>query len=392
MTVLLLTLCFGLLAAGLPSHSQPQDVHSKQQIWPTIGLANVTKVEMTGLKGRSIMGPFMGVDFPDPSIISANGVWYAYATTSNGKKIPVATSQDTFVSQGQDQFTWTLTGNDALPDAGAWADNSLGIWAPDVQINDAGQFVMCTLCSDLEGADYTAWKTGGTHCIGVATSTTATGPFIPNSTPLICNDAGGGAIDASGYDDGTNRWILWKVDGSALGGATTLSTLQPMLYAGLGLQTGGVAREKYSTPIMIQQVARDAVTLVGSAYQILDNVGYNNNGIVEAPALYKLPAGGYVLFYSAHCYSSDNYDIEAAFSSTVCTSTVINGAYTNRIIVMNTANDYGIYGPGGLDLDPNGKSVVFHGRLNANDGHGIRELFAGDISISGSGSGGSVTY
>ena len=54
-------------------------------------------------------------------------------------------------------------------------------------------------------------------------STTATGPYTPHSTPLICDDAGGGTIDASGYDDGTNRWILWKVDGSALGGLTTVS-------------------------------------------------------------------------------------------------------------------------------------------------------------------------
>ena len=53
------------------------------------------------------------------------------------------------------------------------------------------------------------------------TSATALGPFTPQAQPLICNDAGGGVIDASGYDDGVNRWILWKVDGNSLGGATT---------------------------------------------------------------------------------------------------------------------------------------------------------------------------
>ena len=138
----------------------------------------------------------------------------------------------------------------------------------------------------------------------------------------------------------------------------------------------------YPTPIMIQQMQRDAITLVGSPSKILDHVGANNDGIVEAPALYKISDGNYVLFYSAHCFDDDNYDIEAAFSST------INGAYTDRVIVMNTANPYEIYGPGGLDIDPNGVTVVFHGRLNPNDPGGARELFSGDISITR----GSVTY
>ncbi|KAI1287852.1 glycoside hydrolase family 43 protein [Xylaria venustula] len=332
---------------------------------PRIELTNVTKINMKNAKSsakasaRSIFGPFMGVNFPDPTVISANGLWYAFATTSNGLNVPFATSEDVFPEQGSDTFTWTLGTTDALPSGGAWADTSKGIWAPDIQINDAGTFVMY----------YTAWQNGGTHCIGVATSATATGPYTPQSTPLICDDAGGGTIDASGYDDGTNRWILWKVDGSALGGLTTC----------VNTPTGSIY---YPTPIMIQQMNRDALTLVGSASQILDNLGANNDGIVEAPSLYKISDGNYVLFYSAHCYDDDNYDIEAAFSST------INGAYTDRVIVMNTANPYGIYGPGGLDIDPNGHTVVFHGRLNANDATGARELFSGDISITR----GSVTY
>ena len=77
---------------------------------------------------RSIFGPFMGVNFPDPSIISANGLWYAFATTSNGKNVPFATSQDVFPGQGADTFTWTLGATDALPNGGAWADTAKGIW------------------------------------------------------------------------------------------------------------------------------------------------------------------------------------------------------------------------------------------------------------------------
>ncbi len=213
MKALLVTLGAGLVA-GFPNLSgKPQS-----RVVPKIELTNVTKVNINSAKSakasaRSIFGPFMGVNFPDPSIISANGLWYAFATTSNGKNIPFATSRDDFLGQGSDTFTWTLGTTDALPNAGAWAAAEKGIWAPDIQLNDDGTFVMY----------YTAWKNGGTHCIGVATSASVTGPYTPQSTPLICDDAGGGAIDAAGYDDGQNRWIMWKVDGSALGGLTTVS-------------------------------------------------------------------------------------------------------------------------------------------------------------------------
>ena len=211
---------------------------------------------------------------------------------------------------------------------------------------------------------YTGKQKGGSHCIGVATSNTALGPFQPRDQPLICNAAGGGVIDASGYDDGKDRWIVWKVDGNSLGGATTCQGGQP----------SGAYKP---TPIMIQRMARDATTLLGSPKTILDNWGASNNGVVEAPALYKIGDGNYVLFYSAHCYSSDDYDIEYAFSST------IDGQYTNRGILLRSADNRGVFGPGGLDLDPNGRSVVFHGRKNANRVGDPRYLYSGTISFIG---------
>ncbi|KAI1300600.1 glycoside hydrolase family 43 protein [Xylaria venustula] len=328
------------LVAGLPASG-------KDEAFPVLGLANITRIGMSDLQSRAFSGPFLGVDFPDPSIIYGDGSWKAYATSSNGKKVPVATSPDT--------GSWTLTGNDALPNPGSWVDSGdQGIWAPDVQKNDAGTYVMY----------YTARRSGGTHCIGAATSATALGPFTPQAAPLVCDDAGGGIIDPSGYDDGTDRWLLWKVDGNSLGGATTCQ--------------GGTPSGSYiSTPIKIQRVARDALTLLDSPSQILDNEGASNNGVVEAPSLYKIADGNYILFYSAHCYSSDDYDIEYAFSST------INGAYTNRGILIRSVDNKGVFGPGGLDIDPNGKSVVFHGRVNANDGGGIRELYSASLTING---------
>ncbi|KAI1817936.1 glycoside hydrolase family 43 protein [Poronia punctata] len=313
--------------------------------FPTLGLANITSLGGLAVEGRSLSGVQLDVDFPDPSIIYGDGSWLAYATSSNGKSIPVATSAD--------RSSWTLTDNDALPNAGDWVEGG-GIWAPDVQKNDDGTYVMY----------YTAKKTGGSHCIGAATSSTAIGPYTPQSEPLICADDSGGVIDPAGYDDGTDRWIMWKVDGNSLGGATTC-------------QSGTPSGDYLSTPIMIQKMARDALTLQGSPAKILDNEGASNDGIVEAPSLYKIGDGNYVLFYSAHCYSSDDYDIEYAFSST------IDGSYTNRGILLRSVDGKGIWAPGGLDIDPNGQSVLFHGRKEAGTGDAARVMYSAELTISG---------
>ncbi|KAI0398469.1 glycoside hydrolase family 43 protein [Xylariaceae sp. FL0594] len=332
------------LALGLPADVSVK----KKSSFPVLGLANITRIGAASdihQGRRSLSGPRLDVDFPDPSIIYGDGSWKAYATSSNGKRIPVATSSD--------KSSWTLTDVDALPDPGSWVDTNDGIWAPDVQKNDAGVYVMY----------YTAHKKGGSHCIGAATSSKALGPFQPQSEPLICDDAGGGVIDASGYDDGVDRWIAWKVDGNSLGGATTCQG---------GTPSGSSYRP---TPIKVQRMARDALTLLGSSTTVLDNEGRSNDGVTEAPALYKIGAGNFVLFYSAHCYSSDDYDIEYAFAS------AITGPYTNRGILLRTVDNTGIFAPGGIDVDPDGKSVVFHGRTRANDGSGPRLLYSAELTI-----------
>lgn len=123
------------LVAGLPANAPAE-------AFPALGLANITMLEMTDLKGRSLKGPHLGVDFPDPSIIYGDGSWKAYGTSSNGKSIPVAVSGDL--------NSWSLTGNDALPNPGSWVDGGdRGIWAPDVNKNvsvwEAQYYMSCKI-------------------------------------------------------------------------------------------------------------------------------------------------------------------------------------------------------------------------------------------------------
>ena len=78
---------------------------------------------------RSVNGPVLSVDFPDPSVIQVGDTWYAFGTQSvydnTEIHIQVATSKDF--------STWTLSqGTDALPNLPGWASNDGNVWAPDV--------------------------------------------------------------------------------------------------------------------------------------------------------------------------------------------------------------------------------------------------------------------
>ena len=84
-----------------------------------------------------------------------------------------------------------------------------------------------------------------------------------------------------------------------------------------------------------------------------------------------------VLFYSAHCYSSDDYDIEYAWSNT------IDGSYGDRGILIRTVDNRGIYGPGHMDIDPNGSNIVFHGRIAPNQGNAPRYMYSAQLAIDG---------
>ena len=66
-------------------------------------------------------GPVITANFPDPGLISVGSTYYAFATNNGQQNTPVATSED-FI-------TWTVTGQDALPNLPSWSSGAT--WAPD---------------------------------------------------------------------------------------------------------------------------------------------------------------------------------------------------------------------------------------------------------------------
>lgn len=202
----------------------------------------------------------------------------------------------------------------------------------------------------------------GRHCVGVATSSTIEGPYTSDETAAwACPTSQGGAIDPSGFvdSDGT-RYVLYKIDGNELGtGGNCNNGNDPVV----------------STPIMIQQVDADGVTMVGDPAQLFTNDAADGPD-VEAPSMVKGSDGTYIVFFSSNCYSGSLYDVSYAYSSSP------TSGFTKSTTPLFVTGDDGLTGPGGADIDADGVHMLIHGEVGTQPG--LRELYAVTVSISGS--------
>ena len=262
--------------------------------------------------------PVLDLDFPDPDVLKVGDTYYAYATNGNDANIQAAESTDL--------IHWDVLPN-ALPTLPAWATQSFGwVWAPEVFSPVEGQYVMYFV------AHYTIGS-GGTQCIGVATSSDPAGPFSSsNPKPFICQTDRGGSIDPSLFQDvDGQRYVLWKNDGNSAG-------MQTWLY--------------------IQKVSEDGLTLEGEPVRLLTVDQIWEGILVEAPTLWQQD-GKYYLFYSANAYNDRRYAVGYA------TADNILGPYTKAEgPLLATKLDAGLVGPGGQDvvIGPQGDTwILFHG-------------------------------
>ena len=89
---------------------------------------SVWLVLSTGLQAKALRGPVIHSNFPDPSLIQAQGTYYAFAT-ANGNPTGVHAQ----VASSDDFKSWELhTGYDALPMMPDWAFDTPHVWSPDV--------------------------------------------------------------------------------------------------------------------------------------------------------------------------------------------------------------------------------------------------------------------
>lgn len=268
-------------------------------------------------------GPVVDSNFPDPDIIKVGNVYDAYATNSGGENVQHAVSHDL--------RHWTRM-PDAAPTLGAWVDDHCTFapgggtdhctWAPEVDAVD-GHYVLYYAARD---------RASQRQCIGVSTSDSPDGPFVPaGAQPLVCPVSSGGAIDPSLYVENGRKYLLWKADGNCC---------------------------RLPAVINIQPLSADGLALTGDPIPLIHNDQPWEGAVVEAPTLIERN-GTYYLFYSANNFGG------GAYRTGYATATNLAGPYTKHGELMSTElfRDQ-IVGPGGetFTTAPDGSTAIaFHG-------------------------------
>ncbi len=211
-----------------------------------------------------------GQNESDPFLYLNSGRYLLYTSG-----IPSSPTVNVPVSSTTNFTTWGPV-TDALPVLPAWAGAGF-TWAPDV--HQYGSTYVLYFTAILKGT--------GEECIGDAVSPSPTGPFTPESTPFICQQAMGGSIDPRVFTDtdGTN-WMLWKSDQNY--GGRTVPTI-----------------------LWSQRLTADGLGLVGSPADLMHPDSSWQSTIVEAPDMVEID-GSYWVFYSGNWFNRPTYAIGAA--------------------------------------------------------------------------------
>lgn len=140
--------------------------------------------------------PAVERDFPDPSVITAGGVYYAFSTQTAwepaGHVFPIL--------QSLDLKSWRYVA-DVFSAPPAWGIGDW--WAPAVIARRGTYFLY-----------YSGLSPARLHCIAVATAPAAAGPYVDHG-PIACQDGtqAAGYIDASPLVARGQAYLYFSVDG-----------------------------------------------------------------------------------------------------------------------------------------------------------------------------------
>ncbi|KAF2688146.1 glycoside hydrolase family 43 protein [Lentithecium fluviatile CBS 122367] len=328
--------------------------------------------------------PFVEIfssNFPDPALFRVNETWYVYGTNSAAgiieskvhgqvKYFGVANVQ---LATSTNLLEWTLTSDPQGPlqGLGEWAakdmmpaeaDNTVevrraNVWAPEILQRPDGRFVLYYSATAASAAD------SAVHCVGAAISDDPTGPFEPEESPIACPIEEGGAIDPGAITDSDGSiYLAYKIDGN---------------LRGLGGECGNMMFPQRATPIVLQKLEEDGITLSGAPVTILDRT-FNDGPLVEAPVVARSEEGVYFLFYSSGCTWNPSYNVKYA------TSTSITGPYTRASEPLLQTGSWGLLAPGSPTVwqDDSKWYMAFHARLFTDVG-GIRGLYMTGLKLNG---------
>jgi len=219
-------------------------------------------------------------DFPDPTVIAAEGKYYAYATNSG----PAGKFMNIQVAVSRDMREWRIIG-DALPEKPSWGYKDF--WAPHVLYHE--QLKKYVLFYSAETVDTAAGK-----AIGVGFSDRPEGPFLDSGTPLIVRP-GFEAIDPMVIRDPRSGkyYMVWG------------SGFQPLQIREMAPSMTAFARGSKTYAVLPAGADKDYGRLVEGAW-----IDYQ---------------GGYYYLY----YSGDNCcGVDAHYAVMVARARNITGPYT----------------------------------------------------------------
>jgi len=259
--------------------------------------------------GGLFHNPVIGSDCPDPGVLR-DGDRYLLTCTGGvfAARFPIKTSTD---------LVYWEHGGFIFPEGGpSWASGDF--WAPEIH---------------RVGARYVAYysaraASNGRLSLGAATATDPLGPYTDLGRPLL-SDPRPGVIDAHHFEAPDGRhFLLWKIDGNDVGART---------------------------PILIQELEGDGVTLRGSPTEILTNDRPWEDALVEGQ--WMIHEGGYYyLFYSGNAF----YD--ARYATGVARATSPLGPFVKSPFPILTSNGaFSGPGHGSVLRGPSGNWVlVYH--------------------------------
>ena len=199
----------------------------------------------------AVPSPVLGGDWPDPSLIFADGEHVA-VTTSGGWAPSMR------VLRSPDLQQWRITGAVFRRPPG-WVDNTF--WAPEIIRLGGGYALFYSAIPKTSETD---------HCLGVATASTPEGPWRDLGRPLHCGRYG--SIDPFPVRDEHGRlYLLWKSNAN---------------------------RFDRPTPIYAQRLSGSGRRLLGRPRELIRNDRRWEERVVEAPAVIRRDDGFFYLFYS----------------------------------------------------------------------------------------------
>jgi arabinan endo-1,5-alpha-L-arabinosidase len=226
----------GLPAAAVAAPSQQTASHPTSS-HPTSSVATASDLSRNSRTAPMHQNP-MALRLPDgetaascadPSAIHGVGRdrnWYLYCTT-DALSATEENTDGTLVQhtvptyRSTDLTHWTYVG-DAFSTKPAWVGDANGVWAPDVVYRAgsrgrAGTWYLYYAASDTPSA--TA-PTGGGSAVGVATSSSPTGPWTDSGGPVVAPHSGPTGGDRWEFDPEviTDRGTTYLYFGSYFGG------------------------------------------------------------------------------------------------------------------------------------------------------------------------------